>query len=84
MEGVRKPEPAIYQLMCQRMGEAPQELVFLDDIGRNLKPAAAMGVLDSFVRSPETFSRPPTPSGLIEVCACCTICGGFGGLRCVA
>jgi putative hydrolase of the HAD superfamily len=43
-EGVRKPEPAFYRLACERMGVAPDEVVYLDDLGVNLKPAAAMGM----------------------------------------
>ena len=43
VEGMRKPDPRIYTLLCERLGVAPRDMVFLDDIGRNLKPAAAMG-----------------------------------------
>jgi putative hydrolase of the HAD superfamily len=42
--GLRKPDPAIYQLVCERLGVAPDEAVFLDDLGMNLKPARAMGM----------------------------------------
>ena len=42
--GVRKPEPAFYQLACSTAGVEPHEVVFLDDLGINLKPAAAMGM----------------------------------------
>ncbi len=42
--GVRKPEPAFYELACRLAQVAPQECVFLDDLGVNLKPAAAMGM----------------------------------------
>lgn len=43
-EGVRKPEPAIYHRACERLGVAPADVVYLDDLGINLKPAAAMGM----------------------------------------
>lgn len=43
-EGIRKPDPAIYRVACERLGVAPAGCVFLDDIGRNLKPASAMGM----------------------------------------
>ena len=43
-EGVRKPEPAIYELTCARLGVSPDSAVFLDDLGINLKPAKAMGM----------------------------------------
>lgn len=42
--GVRKPEPAIYLLACERLKISPQEAVFVDDLGINLKPARALGM----------------------------------------
>ena len=43
-EGIRKPDPAIYELACEQLGVEASEVVFLDDLGINLKPAAAMGM----------------------------------------
>ena len=42
--GVRKPEPRFYEVACELLGVHPVECVFLDDLGINLKPAAAMGI----------------------------------------
>ena len=42
--GVRKPEPRFYEIACELLGVVPAECVFLDDLGINLKPAAAMGM----------------------------------------
>lgn len=42
--GVRKPEPRFYEIACELIGVEPAECVFLDDLGINLKPAAAMGM----------------------------------------
>jgi putative hydrolase of the HAD superfamily len=42
--GLRKPEPAFYELACTTAGVTPAEVVFLDDLGINLKPAKAMGM----------------------------------------
>ena len=42
--GVRKPEPQFYQMACEMVGVMPSEVVFLDDLGINLKPARAMGM----------------------------------------
>jgi len=42
--GVRKPEPRFYEIACEMLDVAPGECVFLDDLGINLKPAAAMGM----------------------------------------
>ena len=43
-EGIRKPDPRIYALACERVGVAPQAVVYLDDLGINLKPARALGM----------------------------------------
>ena len=43
--GVRKPERRFYEIACETVNVQPDECVFLDDLGINLKPAAAMGML---------------------------------------
>ena len=42
--GCRKPEPRFYEIACELLKVTPSECVFLDDLGINLKPAAAMGM----------------------------------------
>jgi putative hydrolase of the HAD superfamily len=42
--GCRKPEPRFYEIACELLAVQPTECVFLDDLGINLKPAAAMGM----------------------------------------
>ncbi len=42
--GLRKPDPAIYELGAERIGLPPEACVFVDDLGGNLKPAKAMGM----------------------------------------
>lgn len=42
--GLRKPEPAFYLKACEMLGIEPSRAVFLDDLGVNLKPAAALGM----------------------------------------
>lgn len=44
IEGVRKPEPGIYRIACERLDADPTRSAFLDDLGINLKPARAMGM----------------------------------------
>ena len=44
IENVRKPDPNFYKLACQKGGVNPHEVIFLDDLGINLKPAKAMGM----------------------------------------
>jgi epoxide hydrolase-like predicted phosphatase len=42
--GLRKPDPRIYEHVLGELKLAAAEAVFLDDIGRNLKPARQMGM----------------------------------------
>ena len=42
--GVRKPDPRIYQMMCDHLGLGPEVCVYLDDLGINCKPAAQLGM----------------------------------------
>jgi len=50
--GMRKPDPRIYQLACDRLGVALAEAVFLDDLGVNLKGARAIGMATIKVEDP--------------------------------
>ena len=51
--GLRKPDPRIYQLMCERLGLAAVDCVYLDDLGINCKPAAGLGMAAIKVTSGE-------------------------------
>lgn len=51
--GLRKPEPAFYLHACEQLGIEPQRAVFLDDLGINLKPAAALGMRTIKVGDPD-------------------------------
>jgi len=42
--GVRKPDPKIYQMMCDLLAVDPARCVYLDDLGINCKPAAGLGM----------------------------------------
>jgi putative hydrolase of the HAD superfamily len=42
--GVRKPDPKIYLMMCEALNVKPEACVYLDDLGINCKPAAALGM----------------------------------------
>jgi len=42
--GVRKPDPKIYLMMCEALSVKPEACVYLDDLGINCKPAAALGM----------------------------------------
>ena len=55
--GLRKPDPRIYTLACERLGVAPARVALLDDIGRNLKPARALGMATIKVDDPDQALR---------------------------
>ena len=42
--GLRKPDPAIYALLIERLGCAADEIAFIDDFEENLAPAASLGL----------------------------------------
>ena len=42
--GIRKPDPRIYEMMCEALKVSPAHCIYLDDLGVNLKPARAMGM----------------------------------------
>lgn len=51
--GYRKPEPQFYTAACEALDVQARECVFLDDLGINLKPAAAMGMHTIKVTDPD-------------------------------
>lgn len=51
--GVRKPDPRIYRHACDLLGVRPEECVYLDDLGINLKPARALGMRTIKVGDPD-------------------------------
>ncbi|NBB13889.1 HAD-IA family hydrolase [Caulobacter sp. SLTY] len=42
--GIRKPDPRIYHMMCELLSVEPADCIYLDDLGINCKPAAALGM----------------------------------------
>jgi HAD superfamily hydrolase (TIGR01509 family) len=42
--GLRKPDPAVYELAAAQLGLPPEDCVFVDDLPGNLKPARALGM----------------------------------------
>ena len=52
-ENVRKPDPEFYLRACKRGNVDPSDVVFLDDLGINLKPAKALGMSTIKVADPK-------------------------------
>lgn len=44
LEGIRKPDPAIYKLTCQKLGAFPSGCLFIDDLQENIDGAQALGM----------------------------------------
>jgi putative hydrolase of the HAD superfamily len=60
--GMRKPDPAIYQLTCARLGVAPDRCLFIDDLLCNVEAADALGMqtiqcLDPVAAADEVVQR---------------------------
>jgi len=51
--GVRKPDERFYTLACEIASVEPDEVVFLDDLGVNLKPARELGMTTIKVTDPD-------------------------------
>ena len=51
--GLRKPDPAIYRLTCERLGVEPERCLFVDDVAVNCEAAAALGMTAVLFRSSE-------------------------------
>jgi putative hydrolase of the HAD superfamily len=49
--GLRKPDPAIFELGARRLGVAPTDCVFVDDLDRNIHVAEALGMAGILHRS---------------------------------
>ena len=49
--GIRKPDPEIYRMTCEQMSIQPEQTIYLDDLGINLKPARALGMTTIKVRN---------------------------------
>ena len=50
---VRKPDPDFYLLACKKAKISPDEAIFLDDLGINLKPAKELGMKTIKVIDPD-------------------------------
>ena len=42
--GIRKPDPRIYAMACKTLNLQADEVIYLDDLGINLKPAKTLGM----------------------------------------
>jgi putative hydrolase of the HAD superfamily len=63
--GLRKPDPRIYRMMVEMLKVDPNNCVYLDDLGVNLKPAREMGMTTIKVASgAQAIAELETATGL--------------------
>jgi epoxide hydrolase-like predicted phosphatase len=55
--GMRKPDPAIYRLTCERLALEPVQCVFLDDLEVNVDAARDLGMTAVHHRHPDQSVR---------------------------
>lgn len=65
LEGVMKPEPAIFRLTCERFGLAPGEMLFVDDSARNIEAARAVGFDTHHFTDPQALRPALEARGLL-------------------
>jgi len=65
LEGVMKPDPAIFRLCCERFGREPGDFLFVDDSARNIAAAQAMGFDTHHFTDPATLTPALERRGLI-------------------
>ena len=52
-----KPDPTVYDALVRALGIAPKRAVMVEDMAKNLKPAAAMGMATVWVRNETPWSQ---------------------------
>jgi len=65
LEGVMKPDPAIYRLCCDRFGLAPAEMLFVDDSARNIAAARDLGFATHHFGDPAALRPALVDHGLL-------------------
>ncbi|MHB1596341.1 MAG: HAD family hydrolase [Streptosporangiaceae bacterium] len=64
IEGVAKPDPAIFDLLLTRYGLSPERTAFIDDSGPNVRAAAGLGLIAVEFSSPDRLRRDLRDLGL--------------------
>ncbi|HEX7188073.1 MAG TPA: HAD-IA family hydrolase [Actinomycetes bacterium] len=66
VEGVAKPDPALFRLVLDRYRLDPAATVFVDDSPANVDAAAALGLRALLFHDPETLRRDLSRLGLLD------------------
>lgn len=65
-EGIIKPDPAIFRLLCERFDLSPRESFFVDDSAANVEAAAALGFVAHRYADPRTLRAALADAGLLS------------------
>jgi FMN phosphatase YigB (HAD superfamily) len=65
LEGVMKPDPAIYRLCCERFGLPPADMLFVDDSARNIAAARDLGFATHHFADPAALRPALVSHGLL-------------------
>ncbi|NXX99220.1 HYES hydrolase, partial [Centropus bengalensis] len=66
--GMQKPDPKIYTYALDALQVKPQEVILLDDVKENLKPAEEMGLATILVRDTETVLKELQELSGVQAC----------------
>lgn len=66
---IPKPQPEPYDQLVERHGLVPGTAVMVDDIARNLAPAAARGITTVWLRNETEWGRSGAEGGYVHHCA---------------
>jgi putative hydrolase of the HAD superfamily len=61
-----KPAPETYTRMIERLAIAPRRAVMVEDMARNLTPAAALGMTTVWLRTETPWGTDPAPEGVVH------------------
>jgi 2-haloacid dehalogenase len=65
-EGVIKPDPRIFRILCERYGVSPVSAVFVDDVAQNAAAASVLGIQGIHFESPQQLRRELVLLGLLR------------------
>ena len=66
VEGVAKPDPALFRILLDRYGLVPHETVFIDDAPANVEAAAQLGLVALRFTEPEQLRADLSRLGLLD------------------
>jgi 2-haloacid dehalogenase len=64
-EGVIKPHPRIFRILCERYGVDPRSAVFIDDVAKNAQAASALGIHGIHFRSADQLRHELVAVGIL-------------------